>query len=45
MQLKKIKGYGRLRQFLGQSYFEAAVRSPQQAMSFLWQIFKACKNT
>jgi len=35
MQLKKIRVYGKLRQFLGQSYFEAAVKSPQQAMSFL----------
>jgi predicted phage tail protein len=35
MQVKKIKVYGKLRQFLGKSYFEAAVRSPQQAMSFL----------
>jgi len=35
MHLKKIKVYGKLRQFLGQSYFEAAVRSPQQAFAFL----------
>jgi predicted phage tail protein len=31
MQLKKIKVYGKLRRFLGKSYFEAAVKSPQQA--------------
>tara|TARA_A100000172_G_scaffold44550_1_gene27426 strand:+ start:223 stop:900 length:678 start_codon:yes stop_codon:yes gene_type:complete len=35
MQLKKIKVYGRLRQFLGSSYFEAAVNSPAEAMRFL----------
>ena len=35
MHLKKIKVYGKLRQFLGQSYFKAAVRSPQQAFAFL----------
>jgi len=35
MQLKKIKVYGKLRQFLGQSTFEAAVKTPQQAISFL----------
>ena len=35
MQLKKIKVYGKLRQFLGQSTFEAAVKSPQQAVNFL----------
>ena len=36
MQLKKIKVYGKLRQFLGKSYFKAAVKSPQQAMKFLF---------
>ena len=36
MQLKKIKVYGKLRQFLGKSYFKAAVKSPQQAMIFLF---------
>ena len=36
MQLKKIKVYGKLRQFLGKSYFKAAVKSPQQAMNFLF---------
>ncbi len=35
MQLKKIKVYGKLRKFLGQSTFEAAVSSPQQAFNFL----------
>ena len=44
MQLKKIKVYGRLRQFLGQSYFEAAVRSPQQAMSFLMANFEGLQK-
>ena len=44
MQLKKIKVYGKLRQFLGQSYFEAAVRSPQQAMSFLMANFEGLQK-
>ena len=35
MQLKKIKVYGTLRKFLGQSYFEAAVKSPREAFKFL----------
>tara|TARA_R100001086_G_scaffold165543_1_gene89621 strand:- start:570 stop:1361 length:792 start_codon:yes stop_codon:yes gene_type:complete len=35
MQLKKIKVYGRLRKFLGSSYFEAAVSSPAEAIRFL----------
>ena len=35
MQLRKIKVYGKLRKFLGQSTFEAAVNSPQQAYNFL----------
>mgnify|MGYP003114192689 FL=1 len=35
MQLKKIKVYGKLRKFLGQSTFEAAVSSPEQAFNFL----------
>jgi len=35
MQLKKIRIYGRLRKFLGQSYFEAAVSSPAEAVRFL----------
>ena len=40
MQLKKIKVYGKLRKFLGKSYFEAAVKSPQQALSFLMANFE-----
>jgi len=44
MQLKKIKVYGKLRQFLGKSYFEAAVRSPQQAMSFLMANFEGLQK-
>tara|TARA_R100000995_G_scaffold6533_1_gene2984 strand:- start:3174 stop:3854 length:681 start_codon:yes stop_codon:yes gene_type:complete len=35
MQLKTIKVYGRLRKFLGSSYFEAAVSSPAEAVRFL----------
>ena len=35
MQLKKIKVYGKLKDFLGQSSFEAAVKTPQQAVNFL----------
>jgi len=35
MQLKTIKVYGRLRKFLGSSYFEAAVSSPSEAIRFL----------
>ena len=35
MQLKKIKVYGKLREFLGESTFEAAVKTPQQAVNFL----------
>ena len=35
MQLKTIKVYGKLRKFLGQSTFEAAVSSPEQAFNFL----------
>ena len=35
MQLKKIKVYGKLRKFLGSSYFEAAVSSPSEAVRFL----------
>ena len=44
MQLKKIKVYGKLRQFLGKSYFEAAVKSPQQAMSFLIANFEGLQK-
>ena len=44
MQLKKIKVYGKLRQFLGQSYFEAAVKSPQQAFAFLKANFEGVEK-
>tara|TARA_A100001391_G_scaffold176739_1_gene140172 strand:- start:663 stop:1268 length:606 start_codon:yes stop_codon:yes gene_type:complete len=44
MQLKKIKVYGKLRQFLGKSYFEAAVRSPQQAVNFLMANFEGLQK-
>ena len=44
MQLKKIKVYGKLRQFLGKSYFEAAVKSPQQAVSFLMANFEGLQK-
>jgi len=44
MQLKKIRVYGKLRQFLGKSYFIAAVKSPQQAMSFLIANFEGVQK-
>ena len=44
MKLKKIKVYGRLRKFLGQSYFEAAVNSPKQAFHFLIANFPEVEN-
>jgi len=44
MQLKKIKVYGKLRKFLGKPYFEAAVRSPQQALSFLMANFEGLQK-
>ena len=44
MNLKKIKVYGKLRQFLGQSYFEAAVKSPQQAFAFLKANFQGVEK-
>ena len=44
MQLKKIKVYGKLRQFLGKPYFMAAVKSPQQAMSFLVANFEGVQK-
>ena len=44
MRLKKIKVYGKLRQFLGKSYFMAAVKSPQQAMSFLIANFEGIQK-
>ena len=44
MRLKKIKVYGKLRQFLGRPYFLAAVKSPQQAMSFLIANFEGVQK-
>ena len=44
MKLKKIKLYGRLRKFLGQSYFEAAVASPKLAFHFLIANFPEVEN-
>ena len=44
MKLKKIKVYGRLRKFLGQSYYEAAVNSPKQAFHFLIANFPEVEN-
>ena len=44
MRLKKIKVYGKLRQFLGKSYFMAAVKSPQQAMNFLMANFEGLQK-
>ena len=44
MKLKKIKVYGRLRKFLRQSYFEAAVTSPKQAFHFLIANFPEVEN-
>ena len=35
MTLKKIKVYGKLRKFLGESSFEADVDTPSQAIKFL----------
>ena len=42
--LKTIKVYGKLRQFLGKSYFKAAVKSPQQALSFLMANFEGLQK-
>ena len=44
MKLKKIRVYGKLRQFLGKPYFMAAVKSPQQAMSFLIANFEGIQK-
>jgi predicted phage tail protein len=44
MKLKKIKVYGRLRKFLGHSYFEAAVATPKEAFSFLLANFPEVEN-
>ena len=35
MSLRKIKVYGKLRKFLGESSFEADVDTPSQAIKFL----------
>ena len=35
MTLRKIKVYGKLRKFLGESYFEADVKTPSEAVRFL----------
>ena len=35
MSLRKIKVYGKLRKFLGESSFEADVNTPSQAIKFL----------
>ena len=44
MQLRKIKVYGKLRKFLGKTYFEAAVSSPQQAFNFLKANFEGIEK-
>ena len=44
MQLRKIKVYGKLRKFLGKTYFEAAVSSPQQAFNFLKANFEGVEK-
>ena len=44
MRLRKIKVYGKLRKFLGQSSFEAAVNSPQQAFNFLKANFEGIEK-
>ena len=44
MRLRKIKVYGKLRKFLGQDCFEAAVNSPQQAFNFLRANFEGVEK-
>ena len=44
MKLNKIKVYGKLRQDLGCSYFEAAVNSPLEALRFLRANFPNLEN-
>ena len=44
MKLRKIKVYGSLRKFLGKTYFEAAVSSPQQAFNFLKANFQGMEK-
>ena len=43
-KLRKIVVYGNLRKFLGRSYFEAAVNSPQQAFNFLKANFQGIEK-
>ena len=42
--LKKIKLYGRLRKFIGQSVLEADVNSPAEAISFLHCNYKGLQK-
>lgn len=44
MSLKKIKVYGKLRKFLGESSFEADVDTPSQAIKFLLCNFPEVEN-
>ena len=44
MQLRKIKLYGSLRKFVGKTYLEAAVNSPEQAFNFLKANFQGIEN-
>lgn len=44
MKLRKIKVYGKLRRFLGQDCFEAAVNSPQEAFNFLRANFEGVEK-
>ncbi len=44
MTLKKIRIYGKLRKFLGQSYFDADVASPAEAIKFLLCNFPQVEN-
>ncbi len=44
MQLRKLRVYGRLRKFLGQSHFEVAVNNPKQAFAFLIANFPEVEN-
>ena len=42
--MKKIRVYGRLRKFLGQAEFEADIKSPLEALSFLNCNFKGVEE-
>ena len=44
MHLRKLTVYGRLRQFLGQSHFDVAVKNPRQAFAFLIANFPEVEN-